>query len=43
MRKDELMEPDLLSEILLLGSCVAILILFATVVVAAVTHAVAIQ
>jgi hypothetical protein len=43
MRKDELMKSDLVSEIVLLGSCVATLILFATIVVTAVTHSVAIR
>jgi hypothetical protein len=37
MRRDELLKTDLLSEIVLLGSSVAILVSFAVVVVAALT------
>ncbi len=43
MRKDELMKADLLSEIILLGSGVAILVAFVMVVVAAVGSAVTLQ
>jgi hypothetical protein len=43
MRRDELMKPDLLSEIVLLGSCIATLVLFAKIVAAAVTHAVSLR
>ena len=43
MRKDELMRADLLSEIILLGSGVAILIAFVMAVAAALTSAVMMQ
>ena len=43
MRKDELMKTDLLSEIVLLGSGVAILVALVIVVAAAVTSAAALQ
>jgi hypothetical protein len=41
MRKDELMKADLFSEILLLGSGVAIVVALAMVVVAAISSAAA--
>ena len=43
MRRDELMKADLVSEIVLLGSGVAILLAFAKVVVAALASAPALQ
>jgi hypothetical protein len=43
MRKDELMKGDVFSEILLLGSGVAIVVALAMVVVAAITSAAALQ
>lgn len=43
VRKDELMKTDLLSEIVLLGSGVAILVALVIVVAAAVTSAAALQ
>jgi hypothetical protein len=43
MRKDELMKADLFSEILLLGSGVAIAVALAMVVVAALTSAASLQ
>jgi len=43
MRKDELMKADLFSEILLLGSGVAIAVALAMVVVAALTSATSLQ
>jgi hypothetical protein len=43
MRKDELMKADVFSEILLLGSGVAIVVALAMVVVAAITSAAALQ
>jgi hypothetical protein len=43
MRKDELMKSDVLSEIILLGSGVAILVAFVMVVVASVASAAAMQ
>jgi hypothetical protein len=43
MRKDELMRADLLSEIILLGSGVAILIAFVMAVAAALTSAAMMQ
>jgi hypothetical protein len=42
MRKDELMKADLFSEILLLGSGVAIVVALAMVVVAAISSAAAV-
>ena len=43
MRKDELLRADLLSEIILLGSGVAILVAFVMVVVGALTSAAVMQ
>jgi len=43
MRREELMKADLLSEIVLLGSGVAVVIALLIVVVAAVTSAAAVQ
>jgi hypothetical protein len=43
MRRDELMKADLLSEIVLLGSGVAVVIALLIVVVAALTSAAAMQ
>ena len=43
MRKDELMKPDVLSEIILLGSGVAVLVAFFLVVIAAVGSAATMQ
>ncbi len=43
MRKDELLKADLLSEILLLGSGVAILMTFVMIVVASLASAAAVQ
>jgi len=43
MRKDELMKSDVLSEIILLGSGVAIVVAFLIVLMAALTSAAAMQ
>ena len=43
MRKDELMKTDVLSEIILLGSGVAIVVAFLIVLMAALTSAAAMQ
>lgn len=43
MKRDELMKADLLSEIVLLGSGVAIMVAFLLVVVAALTSAAGMQ
>ncbi|MFZ3211857.1 MAG: hypothetical protein WA188_10100 [Terriglobales bacterium] len=39
MRRDDLMEPDLLSEVLLLGSGIAIMVVFVMIAVEALTRA----
>jgi hypothetical protein len=43
MRRDDLMKPDLLSDVLLLASGIAIVMTFVLVAVAAFTHAAAVQ
>lgn len=43
MRRDDLMKPDLLSEVLLLGTGMAIVVALVMVAVTALTHAAALQ